>query len=99
LEGEYLGDVAKRRWLVLVSIFTFDVFCYALRFMAKMFGSSGKPGEWDRRESRPEGGLGDLDYPAYLTPLIILSTVHGKVVWVWGWGGIVPHHSAFSIRL
>lgn len=36
VEGEYLADVAKRRWPVLVFVFCFDVGCYLLRLGAKL---------------------------------------------------------------
>lgn len=36
VEGQYLADVAKRRWPVLVFVFSFDVGCYMLRLGAKL---------------------------------------------------------------
>lgn len=36
MEGQYLADVAKRRWPVLVFVFSFDVGCYLLRLGAKL---------------------------------------------------------------
>lgn len=36
VEGQYLADVAKRRWPVLVFVFSFDVGCYLLRLGAKL---------------------------------------------------------------
>eukprot|EP00879_Flechtneria_rotunda_P032404 GHRR01035605.1.p2 GENE.GHRR01035605.1~~GHRR01035605.1.p2 ORF type:complete len:104 (+),score=21.87 GHRR01035605.1:29-313(+) len=36
VEGEFLGEVANRRWPVLIFIFCFDIFCFLLRFFAKL---------------------------------------------------------------
>ncbi len=39
VEAQYLADVAKRRWPVLVFVIAFDVGCYILRFGAKLLAS------------------------------------------------------------
>ena len=36
VEGQFLADVAQRRWPVLIFIFCFDVFCYILRLGARL---------------------------------------------------------------
>jgi len=36
VEGQFLADVAQRRWPVLIFIFCFDVFCYMLRLGARL---------------------------------------------------------------
>ena len=41
VEGQYLADVAKRRWPVLIFVFCFDVGCYLLRLGAKLL--AGEP--------------------------------------------------------
>jgi hypothetical protein len=41
VEGEYLGEVAKRRWPVLMFIFCFDVVCYLFRSVAKVIATGG----------------------------------------------------------
>lgn len=43
VEGEFLGEVAKKRWPVLVFIFCFDVLCFLFRFTAKLSGTAGSP--------------------------------------------------------
>ena len=45
VEGEYLGDVAKRRWPVLIFIFCFDIACFLFRFVAKLTGHTAAPGK------------------------------------------------------
>ncbi|WIA19155.1 hypothetical protein OEZ85_003803 [Tetradesmus obliquus] len=55
VEGEFLQEVANRRWPVLMWVFAFDVFCFMFRFIAKLTvaadqaalagGSSGRPFE------------------------------------------------------
>ncbi|KXZ42128.1 hypothetical protein GPECTOR_199g356 [Gonium pectorale] len=44
LEGEYLAEVAKRRWPVLLFIFCFDITCYIFRISAKCFRPGAIPG-------------------------------------------------------
>ena len=39
MEAQYLADVAKSRWPVLVFVIAFDVGCYILRFGAKLLAS------------------------------------------------------------
>lgn len=41
MEGEFLGEVAKRRWPVLIFAFSFDVCCFIFRFTAKLSSSGG----------------------------------------------------------
>ena len=36
MEGQFLADVAQRRWPVLIFIVCFDVFCYMLRLGARL---------------------------------------------------------------
>lgn len=43
VEAQYLADVAKRRWPVLVFVIAFDVGCYILRFGAKLLASRVMP--------------------------------------------------------
>lgn len=40
VEGEFLQEVAQRRWPVLIWVFAFDVFCFSLRFVAKLTTSA-----------------------------------------------------------
>ncbi|KAK9815291.1 hypothetical protein WJX72_001151 [[Myrmecia] bisecta] len=40
LEGQYLADVANRRWPVYIFIFCFDVACYSFRLTAKRLRSN-----------------------------------------------------------
>lgn len=42
VEGQYLADVAKRRWPVLIFVFCFDVGCYLLRLGAKLLANHPK---------------------------------------------------------
>lgn len=42
VEGQYLADVAKRRWPVLIFVFCFDVGCYLLRLGAKLLADHPK---------------------------------------------------------
>ena len=37
VEGDYLSEVAKSRWPVLIFIFCFDVACYLFRVFAKLY--------------------------------------------------------------
>lgn len=46
VEGEYLGEVANRRWPVLIFIFCFDVFCFLFRFVAKWTAASADQCKW-----------------------------------------------------
>ena len=39
VEGQFLADVAQRRWPVLIFIFCFDVGCYVLRLLARLVAS------------------------------------------------------------
>ena len=41
VEGEFLGEVAKKRWPVLIFIFFFDVLCFLFRFTAKLSRTTG----------------------------------------------------------
>lgn len=41
VEGEFLGEVAKKRWPVLIFIFCFDVLCFLFRFTAKLTSTTG----------------------------------------------------------
>lgn len=43
VEGEFLGEVAKKRWPVLIFIFCFDVLCFLFRFTAKLSSTTGSP--------------------------------------------------------
>jgi len=45
VEGEFLGEVAKKRWPVLMFIFCFDVLCFLFRFTAKLSSTTGPDGE------------------------------------------------------
>ena len=36
VEGQFLADVAQRRWPVLIFIFCFDVGCYILRLLVRL---------------------------------------------------------------
>jgi hypothetical protein len=44
VEGEFLGEVAQKRWPVLMFIFCFDVLCFLFRFTAKLSSATGSPG-------------------------------------------------------
>lgn len=44
VEGEFLGEVAQKRWPVLIFIFCFDVLCFLFRFTAKLSSATGTPG-------------------------------------------------------
>ena len=39
MEGQFLADVAQRRWPVLIFIFCFDVGCYVLRLLARLLAN------------------------------------------------------------
>jgi hypothetical protein len=41
VEGEFLGEVAQKRWPVLIFIFCFDVLCFLFRFTAKLSSTTG----------------------------------------------------------
>jgi len=41
MEGQFLGEVAKRRWPVLMFVFLFDCITFTFRFAAKLAGSGG----------------------------------------------------------
>lgn len=64
VEGEFLGEVAQKRWPVLMFIFCFDVLCFLFRFTAKLSSATGSPGGefqrflcWDQRQQQGEMGL------------------------------------------
>jgi hypothetical protein len=56
VEGEFLGEVAKKRWPVLMFIFCFDVLCFGFRFTAKLSATTGGPdGACARRRGAGRG--------------------------------------------
>jgi hypothetical protein len=70
LEGRFLGEVAKRRWPVLMFVFLFDCITFTFRFAAKLAGGgaagSSAPGEEGWRV--PPGGTARRQAVATATP-------------------------------